>query len=310
MAEGVRRERSDSVGSASSTEDQLKRKRELLGRDSLERDRGLADIFKRSKKVMRSSEGKEGGSVEEEVWKTMLKEIRVELGEGLRQLSKEIKEVADNQKEIIKMEIEELKEELKRREECWQKERRELREELKKLERAEEMKKERRNVEEGEEKQKETKGATVMEERVKQMEKLWEGREREERRRNIVIKGLKEKGEDRSGEIKEIMKEIGVEMKKAEGGRIWIEEDLSWEERRIRWKLKQIAAKEGAKEASVWISKGKLRINGVWWWWDEAKEELRDGRGRKWVKREEGVEQIGDKEERGNEGQGKGERKN
>ena len=52
-----------------------------------------------------------------------------------------------------------------------------------------------------------------MEERVERMEKLWEGREREERRRNIVIKGLKEKGEDRSGEIKEIMKEIGVEAK-------------------------------------------------------------------------------------------------
>ena len=98
--------------------------------------------------------------------------------------------------------------------------------------------------------------------------------------------------------------------RKLKGGRIWIEEDLSWEERRIRWKLRQIAAKEGAKGASVWISKGKLRINGVWWWWDEAKEELRDGRGRKWVEREKGVEQIGNKKERGYEGQGKGERKN
>ena len=45
------------------------------------------------------------------------------------------------------------------------------------------------------------------------IERLWKAREREERKKNIVVKGLKEKREDKIGEIKEILKEIGVEAK-------------------------------------------------------------------------------------------------
>ena len=45
-----------------------------------------------------------------------------------------------------------------------------------------------------------------------------------------------------------------------------------------------MALKEEAKGVRVWIGKGKLKMEGVWWLWDEEKEELRDGRGRRWEK--------------------------
>lgn len=48
------RERCDSEGSV---EEHTKRKTEVLGRDPIEREKGVADIFRKSKKVIRSPEG-------------------------------------------------------------------------------------------------------------------------------------------------------------------------------------------------------------------------------------------------------------
>lgn len=320
---GLGRERSDSVGD--SVEERVKRKRELLGRDSGEGEKGLADIFKRSKKIMRSPERKEERMEEE--GDNLLREIREELGIGLRKLSKEIKEVARDQKEMMREEIERMKEELNRREDSWQKERREIREEVKKLKQElEELRKEKSKAVEG--KGKEIVGVTSeVEERIGRMERLWEGREREERKKNVVVKGLKEKGEKMINEIEYILKGIEAEVKvedvriveagrkewggmavvrlgsaeekrrvmenkkKLKGGKIWIDEDLSWKERRARYRLRQIAIREEAKGARVWIGKGRLCIEGVWWLWDEEKEELRDNKGRKW-------EEVGESEEK------------
>lgn len=130
------------------------------------------------------------------------------------------------------------------------------------------------------------------------------------------MKGLKEKGKGIEREVREVLKELGIElgegrMKKMEGewerrmalvslrnteekrklwemkknlrGRaIWIKEDLTWNERKTIWGLRQIAWKEEAKGRRVWIGKGELKIEGKWWRWDEVREELRDKGGRRW----------------------------
>lgn len=157
-----------------------------------------------------------------------------------------------------------------------------------------------------------------MEERIERLEKIGETKEREGRRKNIVVKGLREEGERIEKEIREVLKGIGAEVsvrgmrilevgkkdwrgmavaelgsaeerkrmmdnkRKLKGGKVWIEQDLTWRERKARWKLRQIAAKEKARGNRVWAGRGKLRIEGKWWIWDEEREELRDERGRIW----------------------------
>lgn len=75
---------------------------------------------------------------------------------------------------------------------------------------------------------------------------------------------------------------IGDEEKLERGRAIWIKEDLTWNERKTIWRLRQIAWKEETKGRRVWIGKGELKIEGKWWRWDEVREELRDEGGRRW----------------------------
>lgn len=60
------------------------------------------------------------------------------------------------------------------------------------------------------------------------------------------------------------------------GGEIWIEKDLTWE-RRVKWILKQVARMELGKGRKVRIGEGRIQIEGVWSFWDEEEEKLRDG---------------------------------
>jgi len=167
-------------------------------------------------------------------------------------------------------------------------------------------------------------------ERVKRLERKIERKEREERRKNIVVKGLKEEDENAKG-LEKVWKKLGVEVKveevkrvRAGGGRgggivivkvgseeekkgimqskrklrgeeVWIEEDLTWEERRVRWKIRQIAIMEETREKRVRIGQGGLWVEGKWWGWDEEKGEITDMDGRSWEK--ERGEQKGKKEE-------------
>lgn len=50
-------------------------------------------------------------------------------------------------------------------------------------------------------------------------------------------------------------------------------------ERKIRWKLKDIARGKEGRGSSVWIGYGKIRINEKWWRWDKKKEMLRNKMG-------------------------------
>lgn len=89
------RKRSDSA--ENSVEEHLKRKRKMLGKKSIEREEGLADIFRRSKKVAtspgRKEKKKEGKGVD---LKGMLKKMGEELREGLRKIRQEIREASPN----------------------------------------------------------------------------------------------------------------------------------------------------------------------------------------------------------------------
>jgi len=58
-----------------------------------------------------------------------------------------------------------------------------------------------------------------------------------------------------------------------------IMEDWTWGERKMRWKLEEIAKKEEKEGRKIWIGYGKIRIGEQWWRWDEREEVLRDGKG-------------------------------
>lgn len=133
---------------------------------------------------------------------------------------------------------------------------------------------------------------------MRDMEKKLEVREKKERKRNVVIKEMKPvKGEIR--DVEQLLREIGAEMKvcelrriktgreewrnmvtvkvgdeeekkevlekkgKLRGKRIWVEEDLTWGERRVKWKLREIAREEVMQGRRV--VQNRVRIKGEWW---------------------------------------------
>jgi len=332
------RERSDSVGEG--VLDGGKRKREMLGKESPEEGR-VAEIFKRSHKTSRSpGGGKEGQEVRE-----MLKEMRNEINKGLEGVRKEIKREAEGQKEVMRMEVEKMKEELRAREERWNKEREELKRRIERVE--QEIEGLRIGRKEGEKSDEEAAGGKgrgrsggrevdEWKEKVKQLERRWEMKERGDRRRNLIVKGMKGGEGSMKERVEEIIKGLGVrvegkveEVRRIDGGKrekgdmvivkmatkeakrevmvnkwrlkgkeIWIEEDLTWEERRISWRARRVALERGVKGNSVRIGQGGAWIGGEWWTWDEEREELRLGRR----------ERTDIVEERNEQGEGKGER--
>jgi hypothetical protein len=155
-----------------------------------------------------------------------------------------------------------------------------------------------------------------MEERIRLMEARMELKEREDRRGNIVIKGLsnnkssiKEEVEIlvrevmnlkvEIKEVREIGKRLGKEKRmviaklgsreekrqimqkkgilKGRGERI--EDDWTWKERKMQHKIRCIAEEEMRKGKRVRIRYGLIEIEGERWKWDESKEELRNGKG-------------------------------
>lgn len=101
---------------------------------------------------------------------------------------------------------------------------------------------------------------------------------------------------------REVMEE-NVEGKKKEK----IMDNLTWKERKMKWKLEdsedfQIAKREEGRGRRVWISNRKLRIEGEWWIWDEEEKVLRDRGGNLWrkkVQREEREEESGERKQIG-----------
>lgn len=82
---------------------------------------------------------------------------------------------------------------------------------------------------------------------------------------------------------------------KLRGEKILIEDELTWEERRSRWRVIQIAGKEEEEGRKVKLGHGRVWMKGKCW--DEEREDLRDERGRYWKKEQCGGER--EKEEGG-----------
>ncbi|XP_071578691.1 uncharacterized protein [Temnothorax nylanderi] len=329
----VRRGSTGSTGSTGTLEEFWKRKREDLDKSEGE-DKDTA--FKRSNMTARSPKA------ETEVGEKELRGIINELREGFRSMREELREGFKEQGR----EVEKIRNELRVREEKWSAEREELKKRIDDLERKlEGMRMEFK--EGGQEGGKGAEGSAGLrraegseesdwKERVERLERRCEMKERGERKRNIVIKGVKEEEGGIKGGIEEVMKKIGVEAKieeirkidagrrekggmavvrvgseeekariirnkwKLRDGGIWIEEDLTWEERRIKWRVNQIAWKARGEGKRVRIGQGKVWIEGEWWMWDEVRDVLRDSRGRCWEagqgKEEEGKREEGQKQ--------------
>ncbi|XP_011859447.1 PREDICTED: golgin subfamily A member 6-like protein 22, partial [Vollenhovia emeryi] len=138
-----------------------------------------------------------------------------ELREGLKQddnrLRDEVGEVMREQGRMLWEEIEKMREGNRRREEEWKKEKGKLEERVKELER----KVVEREGEKGDGEMKGEKkgeGGGGLEERVKWMEGMMERKERENRRRNVVIRGLEVKEGKRREEVEKIIQKIKTEV--------------------------------------------------------------------------------------------------
>lgn len=265
-------------GSAGTLDEWCKRKRE-------EEEEGEGE-GKLNKKVQKEGDRMVG---------IILKEIRELKIEG-RAGREEIKEGMEG----IKREIEGIKMEIKMKEENWEKERERMRERIERLERMIE----------------ESRLGEETEKRIRKIEENLEREERQRRRKNLIFKGVKGGKEGIRESVESICKEIGTgidieEIKEIKAGKeekgkmvivklkseesrrrilenkrklrgkeIWIEEDQTFKERKMKWKLRQIAGEEERRGERVRIGYGKLWIGSEVWLWDEKEEELRDERGR------------------------------
>lgn len=76
---------------------------------------------------------------------------------------------------------------------------------------------------------------------------------------------------------REMMRSIG----KLKGKDIWIKEDQTFKERKMRWKIKNMAEEERRKGKRVRHGYGRIWKEDKWWYWDKEEEALRDVRGKK-----------------------------
>lgn len=193
-------------GSYGNIEEMLRRKREEVG----ERKGTEGEVFSRSKKTTRSpeleKEKKEGMEEMMRLMREELREMRKEIKEVSgwkeevrtmrREIKEEVKEGIKEQGEKLTTEIEGMKREFREREERWRKERGELEKRV-------------RELEEREREGKETGGRR--DETLRKLEWKIEMREREEKRSNVVIKGLRSGKNTIEKEVEKLMKDLGVE---------------------------------------------------------------------------------------------------
>jgi len=157
-----------------------------------------------------------------------------------------------------------------------------------------------------------TEGSVESRNTIKKMEDLLEKKDREDRKNNIVIKGMtfKEYGQRLRVEIEKFIEEkikvkaevvyarkigkgntivvklgsleqkIDIMKNKSKLGTtdIYIENDRTIKEREIQRKIVAVAKgeKDKNKETDIKISHWKLRINGIWYKWNEYKSSLEE----------------------------------
>lgn len=150
-----------------------------------------------------------------------------------------------------------------------------------------------------------------IERRLEELERITERKEREDRKKNIVIKGVSWKRDRVEEEVSKVIKEnlnVEVEVRKAYRIRIkekdiviasldswvqkreimskkrdlkqgiWIEDDLTKEEREVQRRLRERAREEREKGKKVKVGYMKLYIEDRIFRWNEKRRELEDRR--------------------------------
>jgi len=161
-------------------------------------------------------------------------------------------------------------------------------------------------------------------------------KEKEERKNNIVIKGMKElyRVKDLVKDNKEWVKnfikrkmnvdcnvvhsrinrnviiarlgsveekrEVMVNKYKLKGEEIFIENDLTWEERKVQERISKWSREMRNKGNEVKIGFGKVRVNGVWRYWREIENEIGNDKGERGNRR--GVEEVTERNRRETDG--------
>ncbi|XP_029678864.1 translation machinery-associated protein 22-like [Formica exsecta] len=227
----------------------------------------------------------------------MKEEWKKEMKDGIREIREMLREELRGHIGDLKKEMEGLvKMRLNEREKLWEREREDLKEKVEGLEQEIIKLKSR---EEGKGKIGEEKGGE-MERKLKEMEKWREMKEREERKRNVVVRGVREGIKEVEIKVRELIQELGIEaemedlkcvenrteekkgtaivkIKKVKGKKeimksrrevkdkeIRIDDDLTWKERKMRWNLEEVARRERKKGKRVRVSYGKIQIEGKW----------------------------------------------
>jgi len=159
-------------------------------------------------------------------------------------------------------------------------------------------------------------GSRLSSREVEKIKRWVEDKEREERKCNIVIRGVRmpkeaekdwKKGREWAEEY--IRESIGVECKviscresgavvvvrlgdenmkkeimknkcKLKGGRVFIENDLSWEERKTQGEINRWAKAQREKGIEVKIGIGRVRVKGSWRNWNEILKEKEEKENR------------------------------
>ncbi|XP_020295965.1 golgin subfamily A member 6-like protein 22 [Pseudomyrmex gracilis] len=212
VKEGEVRERNRSASEGNIEEFLKKRKREMRGEEKDNKEEGA---FSKSRKTQRSPTGQKGGGEERKSdrekreWKEEMREMMAILMEG----TKDVRKQGRNMKE----ELEEWRKDMAEKEEMWRKERQELRDSItglkkrvKEMElRAEKTIEEGKGGREGGGKKKEVEIA----ERMKEIQRKLERKERKDRKRNLIIRGLGVKEEKRREAVVGLLEKIGAKGK-------------------------------------------------------------------------------------------------
>lgn len=84
-------------------------------------------------------------------------------------------------------------------------------------------------------------------------------------RRNVIIVTL---------ENDSIKREVMLNKSKLKGEQIFIENDLTWEERQIQGRIARWAKEQREKGKEIKIERGKVKIQDKWKYWEDLEKEI------------------------------------
>ncbi|EZA53829.1 hypothetical protein X777_06703 [Ooceraea biroi] len=97
-------------------------------------------------------------------------------------------------------------------------------------------------------------------------------------------------------ESEEEKQDILANKNRLKGDRIFVEHDLTWEERKRQEEIKKWAIEQRYKGKEIKIGFGKVRVEGKWIWWEEMigkSEEGEEGKKKEGRERKREGEELG-----------------